>query len=115
MNIKRITAAILAIALGVVLIGKISNWFLNYSDQTTAMLNTAMFSLLGIIYIRRALPYKNWVQFLLITCGIYLIIMNFMERTTFISIIGILCIASPMLLARFYKGDKHKEQLIEEI
>lgn len=102
MKNKIFTAFKILIAL--VLIGKILNWFLNFSQETNQQLNMAMFSLIGIAYV--VMSY-SWNQQLLrigiMSCGLFLIVMNFFPATTPLEIVGIVCILAPMLIARFYK------------
>ena len=99
---KKVFSIALQITIGIILIGKISNWFLNYSDFVNHMLNTAMFSLIGTAYIYVGINWdRTLFKLILITCGMYLIIMNLFSMTTIISIIGILCMLIPMLIARF--------------
>ena len=86
-----------------VLAGKISNWFLNYSDQTNQLLNTAMFSLIGLAYLAFSWAYDQilWRSIFLF-CGVYVILMNFIPDFGWVkSIIGIICIITPFIIGRF--------------
>lgn len=109
--LKKNTINIYSVLLGIVLIGKISNWFFNYSDQTNNILNTAMFCLIGIAYLAFSWAYnKLLLKIIFAICGIYLILMNFIPDFSWNSIIGIICVLIPMLIRRFlpkeYENDK---------
>jgi len=87
-----------------ILIGKVLNWFLNFSDETNKLLNIAMFTLIGVGYIVMGYVWDNkFKKIVITTCGAFLIIMNFFDNTVALGIIGIVCILIPMLIARFYK------------
>ncbi len=101
------------ILLIVVLVGKILNWFLKFDTGTNQILNTAMFCLIGIAYIVMGFVWdKKSVQVLMVFCGIFLIVMNFVPGRTWISIVGILCILVPMIIARFQKKEKESSEII---
>ena len=88
-----------------VLIGKVLNWFLNFNDETNLVLNTAMFTLIGIAYIVMGYVWDNkFLKLIISTCGVFLITMNFFSNNLTLEIIGIICILTPMFIARFYKG-----------
>lgn len=102
MKNKIFTAFKILIAL--VLIGKILNWFLNFSQETNQQLNMAMFSLIGIAYVVMSYSWnQQLIRIGIISCGLFLIAMNFFPATTPLEIVGIICILAPMLIARFYK------------
>lgn len=86
----------------VILAAKILNWFLHFSDETNRVLNIIMFSLIGTAYLVMGFKLENRLKRIIImTCGIALIILNFFETNSIVSIAGILCILVPMLIARF--------------
>lgn len=88
-----------------VLTGKVLNWFLNFSDDTNRILNMAMFTLIGVAYIVMGYIWDGrFLKIVIATCGVYLIAMNFFSKNIALEIIGIVCILSPMLIVRFYKG-----------
>ena len=90
------------VLIGIVLAGKISNWFLNYSDQTNDIINTGMFCLIGVAYLVFAWAFDNIIlKTILATCGIYLIAMNFFPDYIWKSILGIACILTPLIIGRF--------------
>mgnify|MGYP005995152693 CR=1 FL=1 len=100
--LKNNTLKIYRILIGIVLIGKISNWFLNYSDETNKILNTAMFCLIGIAYLAFSWSFeKKILKLALAICGIYLVIMPFTTDFSWNSIIGIVCILTPMIIGKF--------------
>ncbi len=110
---KKISLKIFFILIGIVLIGKISNWFLNYSDETNEILNTIMFCLIGISYLAFSWTFeKNVMKFVFAICGIYVILMNFIPDYSWDSIIGIVCILTPMIIGRFLP-EEEEEALID--
>jgi hypothetical protein len=92
------------VLIGIVLIGKISNWFLHYNDFTNQILNIFMFCLLGIAFIITGFSWENkLIKSIFISCGILLITLNFFPKNSILQILGILGILTPMLITKFYK------------
>ncbi len=90
--------------IALVLVGKVLNWFLDFSYGTNQLLNAAMFSLIGIAYLVVGFAWDSKLtKVVFITCGLFLIAMNFFEKNTILTIVGIICILTPMLIGRFYK------------
>jgi len=105
--LKTKSILIFKILLIIVLAGKICNWFLNYSEELNQILNTAMFCLIGISYLAFFWAFeKIIIKAIFLICGIYLILMNFMPAFGWSSILGIICIITPMILSRFYQEDE---------
>ena len=78
---KKNAPLIYRILIWIVLIGKISNWFLKYNDETNKIINTSMFCLIGVAYLAFAWAFdKTILKLILAICGIYLILMNFFVR-----------------------------------
>ena len=101
------------ILLGIVLAGKISDWFLNYTDETNQILNTAMFCLIGLAYIVFAWAFdKMLLKLILGGCGVYLILMNFLDDFFMKSIIGIVSVLTPMILGYFMPEEAEEEEPI---
>lgn len=93
-----------------VLIAKISNWFFNYSDKTNKLINTYMFCLIGFAYLVGSTAWQVTLNKLIfLICGLYLIVMNFLPQHTALTIVGIICILVPMLIAKFSKEVKTLE------
>jgi len=91
-----------AILFGIILIGRVSNWFLNFSEETNQILNTGMYTLLGIAYIVDGFVRNNKLRkVILILCGAYLIGMNFVGDFDIKSIIGTICLIIPMVIGLF--------------
>lgn len=89
-----------------VLIGKILNWFLDFSVEINQVLNIIMFTLIGIAYMVMGYVWDNKVkQVVITTCGFLLIVTNFFNNTVALNIIRIASIIIPMLIARFYKEE----------
>lgn len=88
----------------IVLTGKILSWFLNFNDTTNYILNTTMFSLIGIAFIVAGIHWDNKVsKLMMVLCGLFLIIYNFLPENIAFEIIGIACIIVPMVIGRFSK------------
>ncbi|MCJ8497127.1 sodium/glutamate symporter [Chryseobacterium salipaludis] len=103
------------ILIGIVLIGKLSSWFLNYNDETNHILNIGMFTLIGIAYLVGGFVWgKKPVNIIFLTCGTYLIIMNFIGDFGLKPIIGIVCILTPMLIARFSRDETDENELADK-
>lgn len=112
---KNVLSTIFRASIGIVLIGKILNWFLNFSDGINQMLNTSMFCLIGIAYIVIGYVWnKKLVKIIIITCGLFLIIMNFFPKNAVLYMLGIACILTPVLIARFNK-EKEDETTVMEV
>lgn len=111
---KNIFNKIFLILIGIVLVGKMSNWFLNYSDETNQILNVGMFTLIGIKYLFGGFIWdKKMKNVIFIVCGLYLIGMNFIGDSGLKSIIGIIAILLPMLIARFSPEEADEKALAE--
>lgn len=111
---KNIFNKIFLILIGIVLVGKMSNWFLNYSDETNQILNAGMFTLIGIKYLVGGFIWdKKLKNVIFIVCGVYLIGMNFIGDFGLKSIIGIIAILLPMLIARFSPEETDEKALGE--
>lgn len=107
MDIKNRAFRIFTFLLLFVLALKISNWFLQYSDETNKIINGAISSLIGIYYLFSSSIWANrLIKLFFIVCGVFLIGMNFFENSTTLSIIAIICALVPRLLARFLLKEK---------
>lgn len=94
------------VAILVVLVGKISNWFLNYSDETNKIINTTMFCLIGIMYLFFSWALDKIIHKLILgVCGLYIIIMNFIPSYIWNSILGIVCLIVPLIIGKFFLPD----------
>jgi hypothetical protein len=101
---KKTLLTVFSLLVTLVLAGKILNWILKFSPPINQTLNVAMFSLIGTAYLVMGYAWENRIQKLVITAsGIFLIVMNFFGPHTLVDIAGILCLVTPLLLARFYK------------
>ena len=107
------TLKIYRILLTIILIGKISNWFLDYSDETNHILNVTMFCLIGIAYLAFSWAFdKILLKLVFAICGIYVILMNFIPDYSWNLIIGFVCILTPMIIGRFLP-EEEEEALID--
>jgi hypothetical protein len=110
---KKTLLLIFRVLIGIILIGKVSNWFFNYSDETNRIINAAMFTLIGIAYLVGGFIWnKKLINLIFVICGLYLIGMNFITDFSFKSIIGIICILTPMLIVRFLPEERDERELV---
>ncbi|MDZ7755992.1 hypothetical protein [Rhodohalobacter sp.] len=113
--LKNNAIRIFKILLVVVIAANISDWFFNYSSEINHILNTAMFSLIGIAYLTFSWAFdKTVLKIIFALCGIYLIAMNFLSDYDWISIVGIVCLLVPMIIGKFLPDDEEEEDLKEE-
>ncbi|WP_347174962.1 hypothetical protein [Polaribacter uvawellassae] len=111
----KIGITIFRVLIAIVLIGQISNWFLDYSPETKQLLNTIMFVLIGLFYTIAGIIFnKKLFKAVFILCGLYIIALNFIEKSPILTIIGIISIILPLLLARFSKEYKEDDELLED-
>ncbi|MFD2516010.1 hypothetical protein ACFSRY_19210 [Pontibacter locisalis] len=112
---KKALLLIFIILIGIILIGKISNWFLNYSYETNHIINTAMYTLIGIAYLVGGFIWnKKLINIIFLICGLYLTGMNFIADFGLKSVIGFICILLPMLIARFSSEQRDEKELAEK-
>jgi hypothetical protein len=91
------------IGISIVILGNILNWFIDVPFAFKFWLNTAMFCLIGIGYITVGISLsKTSIKAIFLSCGCYLILMNVIDRNTPLTLLGIFCILTPLLLGRFY-------------
>ncbi|HWI90159.1 MAG TPA: hypothetical protein VNT20_02745 [Flavisolibacter sp.] len=99
---KKIVSATFTLIIFVVLMAKTANWFLNFNEEINQFLNVVMFSLIGLAYLVMAYVWdQRLLKLVIAICGIFLIAMNLVEKSITIDIIGIVCILTPMLVAKF--------------
>ncbi|SFI56382.1 hypothetical protein SAMN05421638_0011 [Kaistella treverensis] len=84
-----------------ILIAKIANIIFGFSDQINSYINYFMFTIIGLYYIFGFTSPNKSIKFIVFFCGIYLILMNFIPKSTMVEIFGIICIVAPMLIRRF--------------
>lgn len=101
---KKLFVKIYLISILVILLAKILNWFLNFPDHVNTKLNTTMFCLIGIAYMVRGwVSDTTWEKIVIVSCGAYLLVMNFFNSNLYVSIAGILCLIVPMIIGGYYK------------
>lgn len=107
---KRTLHTIFTVLIFAVLIARILGWFLHFNDGVDKFLNTAIFTLIGIAYIVMGFTWDNkLIQFVVLTCGVLLIGFNFLENNATLNIIAIICILTPMIIARLDEKKRKKE------
>ncbi|RXK61945.1 hypothetical protein ESA94_02730 [Lacibacter luteus] len=104
----KLLLGILRAALLLILALKIINLFLHFPKEINALLNAAMFTLIGINFILVGSKWdKPIIKIIFSVCGLYLVVMNFFSSTALLNVIGIVCILTPIIIARF-STDKEK-------
>jgi ABC-type siderophore export system fused ATPase/permease subunit len=97
------------ILIALVLIGKMLNWFLEFSNETNRVLNILMFSLIGIAYIVMGYVWEHLLtKSVILTCGLFLIAMNFFTNSTLVNIMGIISILTPITIARLARDKEER-------
>lgn len=99
---KKTLYTIYFILIALVLPAKVANWFLDLNRELTNLISTVMFCLIGLgyIFMNQHTFDQKWPKILTMVCGSYIILMNFINKNTFLTIVGIICIVSPLILAR---------------
>lgn len=101
---KAILLKVIPILAIVVLSAKILSWFLNFSAATKHIINAMMFSVIGVSYVLLGFQLKNVIHKMsVLFCGIFLIVNNFLAQNTYLTVLGIVAVLYPMLLAKFSK------------
>lgn len=107
-SMKKTLHLVFTILIFAVLLGRMLGWVLHLNEEADKILNMGMFTLIGIAYLVMGFVWDNkLLQFIILICGVFLIGMNFLENNTILNIMGIVCILTPMIIARF---DKKVEQ-----
>ncbi|TAD81548.1 MAG: hypothetical protein EAY75_17590 [Bacteroidetes bacterium] len=102
---KRMMFAFFYILLGLTLAGKVLNWIFSFDAQTNQIINTAMFTLVGIAYLVMGRGWdKKAEKAVILICGGLLITTNFLDTGKTITMVRIACLLTPMLIARFSKA-----------
>jgi hypothetical protein len=100
-------------ALFLVLAAIVLGYFIDFGKEIDALIRTIMFCLIGIAYLTMAWAYdKPALKLTFLSCGIYLIIMNFLPDFEIKSIIGIICIVTPFIIVRFLPEEENEDSLI---
>ena len=108
---KKVVNIAYSVVLMGVIIAKISNWVFSYSETTNEIINTIMFCLIGVGYIYWAITQTHRLyQILVLLCGMFVILMNFIEKSSYLTIIGIVCLIIPMVLFRL-EGKKEEQEV----
>jgi len=108
---KNMLFKLFKVLIWIVLAGKVLNWFLHFDDQVNHLLNTAMFCLIGLAYLVVGYSWDNKLtSIVMVTCGLFLLVRNFLPQHIAIDILGIVSIVTPLLIARFSnkKGEPTK-------
>jgi biotin transporter BioY len=105
---KKNIFSVLGILIAIILISKISGWFLTYSEKTNTIINSLMFIVIGIYYLIFGIGLTELnIKITFILSGIFLICMSFFPNNMVLSIIGFACIIIPSLLVKYSKELKN--------
>lgn len=86
------------------LIAQISTWFIDYPMNVKEGINMTMFILIGIFYIGMGILWDGWIwKLIMIACGAFLIAIQFIAQNDVLTILGIICVIVPLVLARVTK------------
>lgn len=97
-----VTVSILAI---LVLLAKMSNWFMDYDEQTAGLINTIMFVVIGLAWcVFGFFREDRKTGAIIIACGLYLMVMSFLPESDLLNVLAIVGMLVPMLISRFRKG-----------
>ncbi|HAH36269.1 MAG TPA: hypothetical protein DEQ87_05445 [Algoriphagus sp.] len=111
-HLKKVLQLLFYSFLFIILIGKISGWIWGFDNEYDGMINLGTFVLIGAAYISAAIAWNsNLYRWIFLICGIYLIVMNFLDFELK-SILGIACILTPLLLSRI--SSEKPNQFIEK-
>lgn len=98
------------VAITFVLLAKIMNWFMHFSDHVNHIITTFMFILIGIAYMYEGINYNsNWKRITTIACGVFLIAMNFLEKNFLLQTIAVVCLIIPRVI-NYYATKKEKHE-----
>ncbi len=101
---KTILFQIFRTIIALVLFAKVLVILLDLGKPVEDVLNTIMFSLIGLAYVVFGFIWKDSVRKILIVfCGAWLIAMNYFEKSNLVHVAGICAILLPLLIARFDK------------
>ena len=110
---KKHIIQIYRVVLFLVLVAIVLGYFIDFGDEIDALIRTIMFCLIGIAYLTFAWAYDNPVlKLTFLSCGVYVIIMNFLPSFEIKTIIGIICIVIPFILLRFLPEEENNDSLI---
>ncbi len=88
-----------------ILLAKISNWFMDYDEQTAGLINTIMFVFIGLAWcIYGLFSDDRKTGAIIIACGLYLMVLSFLPESDILNVLAILCMLVPMLMSRFQRG-----------
>ncbi|TXF74886.1 hypothetical protein [Chryseobacterium sp.] len=97
--------------LAVIIILTICSWSLDFDQTIVELSKFAMFSVIGAFYIIGAFLVKEYLlKILFISCGLFLVIMNFIPQSLLLTIIGICSILLPPVVAKFSPEFKDTEE-----
>ena len=103
---KRSVYIVFLIALGIILLGKILNWFIEFSPVIESVLNVSMFSLVGLLYLAFAWAMDNKLTKLLFFLGgTFLLIYPWIDDPNdILGILAVLIVVLPLLLGKLKPG-----------
>lgn len=93
-----------------VLIVLFSRHFTDFNEKFIDILWTIMFCLIGIFHLTMAWAFdKPALKLTFLSCGVYVIIMNFLPDFEIKLIIGIICIVTPFIILKILPKEDEPE------
>lgn len=90
----------------VILLLKISNWFLHYEKSTNAVISDVMFVTLGSYFlVLGSTIISKWRKYTIVLCGLYLIFSPLLPDNTVFEIIHLVILLTPFVIARVRKSE----------
>ncbi len=98
---RKVVYVIFILACGIILIGKILSWFLDFEPAFSNGLNIAMFTLLGFLWFSWAWDYDHkMLKVLFFIGGVYLLIHKWITIPDFLSGILVVVAFVPWILVK---------------
>jgi hypothetical protein len=87
-----------------ILVVKILNWFLDFSDPVMAALNTAMFLVIGLYYLGTSLlKQSKLLKAAYLLCGLVLLTASLLPKVPYLEFAILFAVIIPMILSRIVK------------
>ena len=98
---RKVVYVAFILACGIILIGKILNWFIDFDPSFSNGLNIAMFTLIGIYWLYWAWSYDHkFIKALFFIGGIYLLIHKWIIIPDFLSGVMVVLAFAPWILVK---------------
>lgn len=112
---SRLMQLIFLLAPAMIITGKILNWIIGFEDSTNQLINKAMYIFIGLSYLIFGF-FHDQIKFKLttITCGLFLISMNFLPKNDYMNAMGIISMLLPLLIRRFIIKEETDKSVINQ-